>query len=163
MAKQTEKLSLYTKGGFDTLVQATQMVEEKIRDADRQLGSPLPMPLPINAPTIWGILGLVGEEIKSVAKRFSPKAEVEAALARVKKMEDADLVSDKDLKASDTKSLMMMNAALNKIKEQEERILKLEGTLDDIKMTRKLDSQNLGFGGNGDLNLGASRTAITPG
>lgn len=65
------------------MVQCTQMVEEKVRDVDRQLRKALPMPPPINAPTIWGILRLVGEEIKSAAKHFLPKAEVEGAILSI--------------------------------------------------------------------------------
>lgn len=70
-------------------------------------------------------------------------------------LEDADLAPNKDLKALDTKGLVMMNAALNKIKEQEERISKLEGALGDINTMRKLDLQNLGVWWQWRLKLGS--------
>lgn len=123
---------------------------------DRQLGNLLPMPPPINAPTIWGIPDLVCEEIKSAAMRFLPKAEVEAAQTQVKKLEDDDLASNTNLKSLEVKAMGTLNAALCKINKQEERIKQLE-------TTRKLDLQNLGVGGVGDLNLGASHTPTTPG
>lgn len=105
----------------------------------------------------------MGKEVTATAKRFSPKAEVNDALFRVKKLEAAKLSAKGGVKLLESEALGALNVALGKINDQEERIQQLEGALADIQLKLKLGGTNIGVGASRSTNFGSNSEAHTPG
>lgn len=131
-AQRTEVISSFVQEGLNNSLLASQMIEQKVVTVESQLGNPVRMPKELDAPTLWGILGLLGDKLVVISDNGTAQEEVKRDLLnRVTQMEDQDLMSLINIKAKENSSFQIQ--VFNALRAARARIGRQDATIKSIQ------------------------------